>query len=236
MRQHGLRGTRRGKQFDHHRARPAPRGHRTWSSGLPRRRARTGCGWSTSPMCRRGSGMAFTAFVTDVFSRRIVGGAPRTGCPPSCPWTPWRWRCGCAHRAGAGRHRGDPPFRCRVAIHRDPLRRAPRRRRRDRLDRDRRRQLRQRPGRVVVGLYKTECVERRRPVPHRRRPRTRDPVLGALVQREPPPLIDRIPHTRSRTKNEYYRENNPPSSNRYWENPPSTKPGAIELRLRSALI
>lgn len=40
------------------------------------------------------SGMAFTAFVSDVFSRRIVGWRTACSMPTELPWTPWRWRCG----------------------------------------------------------------------------------------------------------------------------------------------
>ena len=107
------------------------------------------------------SGMAFTAFVTDVFSRRIVGLADHE---PD------------ADRAAAGRARdgavGPRPSRATTspgsfttptpesqytAI---PLRRAARRRRRDRLDRHRRRLATTTPWpRSVVGLYKTECVK-----------------------------------------------------------------------------
>ena len=40
------------------------------------------------------SGFAYTAFVTDVFSRRILAGGPRPACAPISPWTRWRWRYG----------------------------------------------------------------------------------------------------------------------------------------------
>lgn len=41
------------------------------------------------------SGWVYVAFVTDVFSRRIVGWQTSTGqCAPTWPWTPFRWPSG----------------------------------------------------------------------------------------------------------------------------------------------
>ena len=101
MRAHGLRGIRRGKQFvttrpDTGAQRPVDHVKRDFHADRPN--ALWVVDFTYVPTW---SGMAFTAFVTDVFSRRIVGGAPPTRCPPNCRWTPWRWRCGCA--AGPGR-------------------------------------------------------------------------------------------------------------------------------------
>jgi len=41
-------------------------------------------------------GFVFTAFVTDVFSRRLVGWRTFASMPPNCPWT--RWRADGRHR------------------------------------------------------------------------------------------------------------------------------------------
>src|SRR5690242_7401656 len=40
---------------------------------------------------RTWEGWAYVAFVTDVFSRQIVGWQ-LASCAPICRWTPWRWR------------------------------------------------------------------------------------------------------------------------------------------------
>lgn len=41
--------------------------------------------------------MGFTGFVSDVYSRRIVGWRTADRMPTELPWTPWRWRCGRAN-------------------------------------------------------------------------------------------------------------------------------------------
>ena len=48
------------------------------------------------------SGFAYTAFVTDVYSRRIVGWRVANTCAPTWPWTPWRWPSGAAPRPSTG--------------------------------------------------------------------------------------------------------------------------------------
>ena len=47
------------------------------------------------------SGWVYVAFVTDVFSRRIVGWQTSTGqCAPTWPWTPFRWPSGSGNVRG----------------------------------------------------------------------------------------------------------------------------------------
>ena len=48
-------------------------GRGIWSIASSQRRHPTGSGSQTSPTCARGSGFVYVAFITDVFSRRIVG-------------------------------------------------------------------------------------------------------------------------------------------------------------------
>lgn len=73
MRQHGLRGIRRGKQFvttrpDQSATRPPDHVQRCFRAARPNKL------WVVDfTYVPTWSGMAFTAFVTDVFSRRIVG-------------------------------------------------------------------------------------------------------------------------------------------------------------------
>ena len=94
------------------------------------------------------SGMAFTAFVSDAFSRRIVGWRTTSSMPTALPldalemalWTRARSGqsvAGVVHHSDAGSQ----------PVHLDPLHQPPARRRRPRLHRDRGRLLRQRPGR-----------------------------------------------------------------------------------------
>ena len=40
------------------------------------------------------SGWVYVAFVTDVYSRRIIAGRPPPACTPTWPWTPFRWPSG----------------------------------------------------------------------------------------------------------------------------------------------
>ena len=96
MRREGLRGAVRGRRFrttipDQTAARPADLVGRDFTASAPNRL------WCVDfTYVPTWSGMCFTAFVTDVYSRRIVGWRTTTGCLPSCRWTPWRWRCGSA--------------------------------------------------------------------------------------------------------------------------------------------
>ena len=103
MRANGMRGVTRGKAFrttrpDVTAPRPPDLVGRDFHASKPERamgrglhlRARPGRGWRSprsSPTCSPGGSSA---------------GAPRPGCPPSCPWTPWRWPCGPEPATGAG--------------------------------------------------------------------------------------------------------------------------------------
>ncbi len=85
MRQEGLRGVRRGKQFvttrsDDKAARPADHVERCFRADRPNEL------WVVDfTYVPTWSGMAFTAFVTDVFSRRIVGWRTMNRMPTELP-------------------------------------------------------------------------------------------------------------------------------------------------------
>src|SRR5581483_9323153 len=97
------------------------------------------------------SGMAFTAFVTDVYSRRIVGWRTANRMPTDLPLDALEMALWTRQRQGVtdehGRLHGLVQH-SDAGSHLDRLHRPPRRRRRGRLDRHGRRLLRQRPGRV----------------------------------------------------------------------------------------
>jgi len=104
------------------------------------------------------SGMAFTAFVTDVFSRRIVGwrtapSMPTELAPDALEMALWtRARAGedvdgVVHHSDAGSQ-----------IHVDSLRRTPCRDRCGALDRDRRRFVDNALAETVNGYYKAELI------------------------------------------------------------------------------
>ena len=80
------------------------------------------------------AGVAYVCFIVDAFSRMIVGwrvaGHMRTPMVLDAIEMA-RWTRGCPRAA--------LPFRCRIAVHLDPLRRAARGDRRDTVDRHRRR-------------------------------------------------------------------------------------------------
>jgi putative transposase len=85
MRAAGLQGARRGKRFvttrpDRTASRPPDLVRRTFTASAPNRL------WVVDyTYVPTWSGMAFTAFVTDVFSRRIVGWRTATSMPTSLP-------------------------------------------------------------------------------------------------------------------------------------------------------
>jgi len=87
------------------------------------------------------SGMAFTAFVSDVYSRRIVGWRTAASMPTELPLDALEMALWTRTRSGEGIdevvHHSDA-----WSIHLDPLLGSAPRRRRGGLDRDRRRQLR----------------------------------------------------------------------------------------------
>jgi len=85
MRQQGLRGVRRGKQFvttrpDGAAARPPDRVERQFTAARPNELWVVDFTYVTT-----WSGMAFTAFVTDVYSRRIVGWRTTNRMPTELP-------------------------------------------------------------------------------------------------------------------------------------------------------
>ena len=208
MRQAGLRGVRRGRPFvtttpDPAAARPPDLVNRDFRADAPNRL------WVVDfTYVPTWSGMAFTAFVSDVFSRRIVGWRTARRCRPSCRWTRWRWRCGSAPgpvRPSTGSiHHSDAGS----PVHRDPLRRAARRRRRARLDRHRRRQLRQCARGIGDRAVQDRVRPPRRPVQRRRRARTGHRALGVVVQHCPAARLDRLRPAR-RVRAAYYRQINP---------------------------
>ena len=86
MRADGLRGVSRGRAFRHHQARPG-RGpaSRTWSSRDFTAAAPNELWVVDFTYVPTWSGMAFTAFVSDVFSRRIVGWRTAASMPTELP-------------------------------------------------------------------------------------------------------------------------------------------------------
>ena len=99
----GLRGISRAKgprtTISWRRARPATGPGRTRRSRA--RRAPDQLWVADITYCRTFTGWVYAAFVTDVFSRRVVGWQLSTSaCGPTWPSTPWRWACGTGQRAG----------------------------------------------------------------------------------------------------------------------------------------
>jgi len=88
-------------------------GRWTWSSVSSGRQRRTGCGVSTPPTSRPGRGWRSPHSSRTCTRVGSWAGARRTGCPPSCRWTPWRWPLTLWVRAG--RQRGHPSLGRRVA-------------------------------------------------------------------------------------------------------------------------
>ena len=179
------------------------------------------------------SGMAFTAFVTDVFSRRIVGWRTTQPMPTELPLDALEMALWVRDRAGAGRRPG-------LVHHSDAGSQYTAIRYAERLaDAGALASI----GTVgdsydnalaesVIGLYKTECVQPRRPVPQRRRPRAGHAVTGCTgsTQNRLHAPIGYVPPDRVREPTTTVRTT--PGSSRCRENPPSTKPGAIQLHRR----
>ena len=108
------------------------------------------------------SGFVYTAFVVDVFSRRIVGW--RTAASMTTALVMDALNMAVHSRRTAADRRRDRPLRRRVAIRRGVLQRTPRRDRRPPLDRHHRRFVSTTPSpRSVIGLYKTELIRRQGP-------------------------------------------------------------------------
>jgi putative transposase len=93
MRSAGRVGARQGRRTVTTRPDPAAARHRTrWNGASPRRHP-TGHGLDFTYV-PTWSGTAFTAFVTDVHSRRIVGWRTATWMPTALLSALWRWPCG----------------------------------------------------------------------------------------------------------------------------------------------
>ena len=184
MRAAGIEGVRRGKRVRTTKPDPGAARHpdlvkRNFTATAPNQL------WVTDlTFVPTWAGVAYVCFITDAFSRMIVG---------------WRVAVAHAHHDGARRDRDGPlvtrkhvagldmSLRCRIAVHVHPLRRTPRRDRRGALDRHRRGQLRQRPGRDGERLLQVRADLRtgpHRPLEDRRGRRTGHPGLGALAQHQ----------------------------------------------------
>ena len=156
----GLRGVRRGRPFVTTRPDPAAaRPPDLVKRALPAPTARTRLWVVDFTYVPTWSGMAFTAFVTDVFSRRIVGWRTAPSMPTELPLDALEMALWIRAPGRRVRRRGSYTTRTPEPIHRDPLRRTARRRRRARLDRHASATATTMPSpRSVIGLYKTECV------------------------------------------------------------------------------
>ena len=199
------------------RARPKPsappcrtaarRGRRTWSTGTSRAPGPNRLWVADFTYVATWSGMAYIAFVIDVFSRRIVG---------------WRMLDLDAHRPAAGRA-GDgavararagsttSPGWCTTATPASstspsatptgsptPAPSASIGSVGDSYDNA--------LAESLIGLYKTECIRRRRALARPRRRRARHPGLGRLVQPPPPAQPRSATSRRSSTRPAYYRQ------------------------------
>ncbi len=118
------------------------------------------------------SGMKFTAFVSDAFSRRVVGWRTASSMPTSLPLDALEMALWTRDREGRtdsdGRLPGLIHHSDARSVHRDPLQQPADRGRRRGQHRNRRRQLRQQPGRVVDQPVQAGVRPPRRAVPHRR--------------------------------------------------------------------
>ena len=151
---------------------------------------RTGSASWTSPTCRPGPGWCSSRSCRTCSAAASWAGAPLPECRRNCRWARSRWRCGSA--SATARQSPASSSRAMWAIHRDSLRRGPRRSQHQCLDRDRRRQ--RSPGQVSHRSVQEYVRQARRTVPHRQGPRTGEAVVGLLVQPQPAALIDRLRH------------------------------------------
>jgi putative transposase len=182
MRAEGLQGARRGRRFvttkpDTTAVRPPDLVQRAFQAARPNEL------WVVDfTYVATWSGMAFTAFVSDVFSRRIVGWRTAASMPTELPldaldmalWT--RARSGddvdgVVHHSDAGTQYTSIRYSNRLA---DVGAVASIGSVGDSFDNA--------MAESVIGLYKTECVRHEGPLARRRRPRARHVELGALVQ------------------------------------------------------
>jgi len=194
MRELGLRGVVRGRQFITTRPDPAPAAprppdlvDRVFTASRPNQL------WVVDfTYAATATRMGFTAFVCDVYSRRIVGWRTADRMPTELPldalemalWV--RGRAG--HSVDGVVHHSDAGS----SVHRDPLLHPAPRCWCGRLDQVGRGLLRQRHGRVGHRPVQERMRQDRRAVHDRRRTRARHPLLGALVQRAPVALLDRL--------------------------------------------
>lgn len=141
MRKQGLRGVRRGEQFittkaDAAAARPEDRVNRDFTACRPNQL------WVVDfTYVPTWSGFAFTAFVTDVCSRRILGWRTADRMPTALPLDALEMALWVRGRAAKDITRGDSSLRSGLSLHRLAIRRPARRGRSNRLDRKRGRQL-----------------------------------------------------------------------------------------------
>ncbi len=200
MRRQGLRGIRRGKQFittrpDESALRPAGHVQRKFRADRPNEL------WVVDfTYVPTWSGMAFTTFVTDVYSRRIVGWRTMSKMPTELPLDALEMALWVRDRAGQDA--------TGLIQHPDTGAQYTALRYFDRLAEvgaiasigsvgdsfDCEHHGVNALAESVVGLYKNECVKIDGPF------RSADDLelatlsWGALVQREPAALLDRIPH------------------------------------------
>ena len=148
MRANNIRGTRRDKGLVTTRsqraaARPADLAKRNFTASRPNEL------WVVDfTYVPTWSHMAFSAFVSDVYSRRIVGWRTAAAMPTQLPLDAPADGAVDPPTGRRARRRTHPPQRRRQPIHLNPLHQPARRRRRARLNRHCRRQLRQRHGRI----------------------------------------------------------------------------------------
>ena len=128
MREHGLRGVRRGRMIrttipgkgpGHERAADLI-GRDFTAPALDRRWVADFTHVATL------AGTVNAAFVVDIFSRMFTGpgGGPAQARQSWC-WTPWTWHCGTVTTAGTGSCGADPSFRRGVAVHLHRVHRPP---------------------------------------------------------------------------------------------------------------
>ena len=234
MRADGLRGVRRGRRPfvttrpDRPASRPPDLVKRDFTAARPNQL------WVVDfTYVPTWSGMAFTAFVTDVFSRRIVGWRTAASMPTELPLDALEMALWTRARAGQAVDGAHPPLRRRARStpsirYTEPARR----RRRGRLDRHRRRLLRQRPGRVGDRALQDRVRPPRRTLARRRRPRARHPELGPLVQRDPAPHQHRL-RPPDRVRRRLLPSDQPPTAPAAGRTSPPLNPGRFtRLRLR----
>ena len=198
MRAHGMQGVVRGKKFvttkaDDSAPRPPDHVKRDFTATRPNQL------WIVDfTYVPTWAGMGFTAFVEDVYSRRIVGWRTHHRMPTELPldalemalWVRGRAGhdvTGVVHHSDAG----SPVHLDRVHLPTDRRGHRP-------FSRQRRRRLRQRLGRSHDRHLQDRVHPPARPLAQRRPRRDRDHVLDRLVQHRASPRLPRRPHPRTR--------------------------------------